>query len=231
MNVWVPLLPMNKQISCLLSDRSIGNYGCRHPDARCHQVGLRHVIAGDAVVAVPEGNFLMAEIILVINPADREGERSGSWRQQVPLTVVARSSHHADACLNQCGHRFIYGVFAECRNWIPAHREADYSDSEPGTVFQNPHQCSVNTGAGDVPVGITYLNEHQLGCMGQARVETVTQKAIAGGHRAGHRAVPLPIPSTIPVGPIRRLLRLEVEYRHGILCGVSPDTNAISRLD
>jgi hypothetical protein len=31
--------------------------------------------------------------------------------------------------------------------------------------------------------------------------------------------------------PTRRLLRLEVEYRHGIMCGVSPNTNAISRLD
>ena len=66
--------------------------------------------------------------------------------------------------------------------------------------------------------------------MGQSRVKAVTQKAIAGGHCACHRAVPLPIARAVPIGPVRRFLRLKVEYRHRIMGGVGPNTNAISRL-
>jgi hypothetical protein len=99
--------------------------------------------------------------------------------------------------------------------------------SEP--VLQNPGQRSANAGAGDLSDGITYLNEYQLGCMGQSRVKAVTQKAIAGGHCACHRAVPLPIARTVPVGPVRRFLRIKVENRHKVIGGVSPNTNGISR--
>ena len=42
--------------------------------------------------------------------------------------------------------------------------------------------------------------------------------------------MPLPIARTVPVGPVRRFLRLKVEYRHRIIRGVCPNTNAISRL-
>lgn len=86
-----------------------------------------------------------------------------------------------------------------------------------------------DAGAGNVSTVVTNLNEHQFCSMGQSRVKAVTQKAVAGGHCAGHRAVPLPVKRTGRVGPRRRLLRLKVENRNRITSRVSPNTNTISR--
>src|SRR5258708_34912106 len=67
--------------------------------------------------------------------------------------------------------------------------------------------------------------------MSKPGVKTVTQKTIAGGHRARHSAVPLPIARAIPVGPSGRLLRLKAEHGHRITRGVSPSANAIPGLN
>src|SRR5258708_32545093 len=68
---WIPLLTTNKQILCFLGNRGIGKHRCRYPDAWRNQVRLGHLVAGAAVVAVPEGNFVVAENVLIINSAHR----------------------------------------------------------------------------------------------------------------------------------------------------------------
>ena len=57
----------------------------------------------------------------------------------------------------------------------------------------------------------------------------MTEKSVAAGYRAGHRAVPLPIARSIGVRPLWRLLAIKTEHRHRIVGCISPNTNAIVR--
>src|SRR3989442_2395867 len=152
----------NKQILRFVGYRSIGKDGRCYPNAWSYEVWLRYLVAAATVVAMPEGNFLMAENILVINSANGQGERGRGRRQEAPLAIVAGSRHHADACFHQCHHRFIHGVSGQRRDWISTYREADDAETQIRAMLLQPSQSPLNARTGDVPIGITNLHEYEF---------------------------------------------------------------------
>ena len=95
--------PLEKQLGFFRRFRK-GKNGRGHPNAWCNDFRFRHAIAGISVVAVPQHYILIAEHVLVIDPANGARKRCRCRRQQLAFAVVACGCDNIDTVLDQKSH-------------------------------------------------------------------------------------------------------------------------------